>query len=57
MAQMVKNLSTMKETRVQFLGGEDALDGNILQYSCLENPMAKEPGVLWSMRSQRIRHN
>ena len=57
MAQMVKNVTAMKETRVQFLGGEDALDGNSLQCSCLENPMAKKPGVLWSMRSQRVRHN
>ena len=27
--------------------------GNPLQYSCLENPVAKEPGRLQSMRSQR----
>jgi len=26
--------------------------GNPLQYSCLENPVAKEPGRLQSMRSQ-----
>ena len=31
-------------------------NGNILQYSCLENPMDKEPGVLQSMESQRVRH-
>ena len=27
-----------------------------LQYSCLENPMAVEPGGLWSVGSQRVRH-
>ena len=31
--------------------------GNSLQYSCLENPMPEEPGNLWSMVSQRVRHD
>ena len=31
--------------------------GNPLQYSCLENSMAEEPGVLQSIGSQRIRHS
>ena len=31
--------------------------GNPLQYSCLENPLDKEPGVLPSMGSQRVGHN
>ena len=42
MAQMVKNLSPMQKTQVQFLGQEDSPgegNGNLLQYSCLENPM------------------
>ena len=30
--------------------------GNPLQYSCLENPVAKEPGGLQSMGSQRVGH-
>ena len=30
---------------------------NPLQYSCLENPMGKEPGRLQPMGLQRIRHN
>ena len=41
-AQMVKNLPVIWETRVQSLGQEDPLEmgnGNPLQYSCLENPM------------------
>ena len=31
--------------------------GNPLQYSCLENPMDKEPGGLQSIGSQRISHD
>ena len=41
-AQTVKCLPTMWETRVQSLGWEDSPgegNGNPLQYSCLENPM------------------
>ena len=29
--------------------------GNLLQYSCLESPMAEEPGGLQSMRSRKSR--
>ena len=32
-------------------------NGNPLQYSCLENPMDREPGGLQSMRSQRFGHH
>ena len=41
-AQMVKHLPAMRETRVQSLGWEDSPgegNGNLLQYPCLENPM------------------
>ena len=41
-AQTVKRLPTMWETRVQSLGREDPPgegNGNPLQYSCLENPV------------------
>ena len=41
-AQMVKHLPAMQETRVPSLGQEDPLEegnGNPLQYSCLEDPM------------------
>ena len=41
-AQLVKSLSAMQETRVGFLDQEDSSgegNGNPLQYSCLENPM------------------
>ena len=41
-AQGLKRLPGMRETRVRSLGREDPLkkeNGNPLQYSCLENPM------------------
>jgi len=41
-AQMVKNLPAMQETRVRSLGWKDPLEkemANPLQYSCLENSM------------------
>ena len=41
MVQTVKNLLAMRETPVRSLGQEDSLGGghgNLLQYSCLENP-------------------
>ena len=41
MAQMIKNLPGIQETRVQFLGREDPLEKGMatyLQYFCLENP-------------------
>ena len=31
-------------------------NGNPLQYSCPENPMAEEPGGLWSIELQRVGH-
>ena len=31
--------------------------GNPRQYSCLENPMDKEPGILQSMGSKRVKHD
>ena len=42
MAQRLKHLPGMWETRVRSLGQEDPLEkenGAPLQYSCLENPM------------------
>ena len=41
-AQIVKNLPVIQETRVSSLGQEDSTgedNGNSLQYSCLENSM------------------
>ena len=45
-AQLVKNLSAMQETLVQFLGWEDSSGegkGYPLQYSGLENSMDSNP--------------
>ena len=45
---MIKNLPTMRETRVQSLIWKDPLEKRMaaLQYSCLENPMDK--GTWWA---------
>ena len=32
-------------------------NSNLFKNSCLENPMAEEPGGLQSMGSQRVRHD
>ena len=51
-AQTVKNLPVMQETQVPSLGREDPPGGghgNLLQYSCLENPWTEEPGRLQSL--------
>ena len=49
-AQKIKNLPTMQETSVQYLGWEDSLEegghGNLLQYSCLEIPTDR--GAWWA---------
>ena len=48
-AQMVKNLPAVQETRVQSLGWEDPpgeRNGNPLQHSCLENSMDR--GAWWA---------
>ena len=50
MAQTVKHLPAIRETRVQSLGWEDPLEkenSNPLQYSCLENPMDR--GAWWAL--------
>ena len=45
-AQLVKNLPTVRETWVQFLGWEDPLEkGKATQYSGLENSMDTVYGV------------
>ena len=49
MAQRLKHLLAMRETRVRSLGREDSPgegNGNPLQYSCLENPM--DGGAWWA---------
>ena len=57
---MVKHLPTMRETRVQSLGWEDALEKGMATYSSIlawKIPRTEEPGRLQSMESQRVGHN
>ena len=54
-AQMVKRLSTMRETRVQSLGWEDPLEKEMAIHSSTfawKIPWTEEPGRLQSMGSQ-----
>ena len=56
-AQTIKNLPTMRETRVQSLGGEDPLEKEMATHSSIlawKVPWTEEPGGLQSMGSQRV---
>ena len=60
MAQMVKNLPVMQETRVQTLGQEDTLDkGMAIHFSILAQriPWTEKPGVLQFIGLQRVGHD
>ena len=60
MAQMVKNLPTMQETRVLTLGQEDPLEKGMAAHSSIlawRIPQTGEPGGLQSMGLQRIGHD
>ena len=57
MAQMVKSLPTMQETRVQSLRWEDLLEKEMVTYSSIltwKIPWTEESGRLQSMGLQRI---
>ena len=59
-AQTVKHLPTMWETRVQSLGGKDPLEKEMAIHastSAWKIPWAEEPGRLQSMGSQRVGHD
>ena len=59
-AQTVKRLSTMRETRVRFLGWEDPLQKEMAIHSSTiawKIPWTEEPGRLQSMGSQRVGHD
>ena len=59
-AQMVKHLSTMRETWVQSLGWEDILEKEVATHSSIlawKIPWTEEPGRLQSMGSQRVGHD
>ena len=56
-AQTVKRLPMMQETRVRFLGGEDLLEKEMASHSSTlarKIPWMEEPGGLQSMGSQRV---
>ena len=56
-AQMVKHLPTMRETRVQSLGQEDILEKEMVTHSSIlawKIPWTEKPGRLQAMASQRV---
>ena len=60
LAQTVKHLPTMWETRVQSLGWKDLLEKEMATYSSIlawKIPWKEEPGRLQSMGLQRVGHN
>ena len=60
LAQMLKYLPAMQETRVQCLGQEDPLEEDMATYSSVlawRIPWTEEPGGLQSTGSQRVRHD
>ena len=59
-AQMVKNVPTMRETQFQSLGGEDPPEKGMATHSSIlawRIPWTEEHGGLQSMESQRVGHN
>ena len=60
MAQTVKNLPGMQETRVQSLRHEDPLENGMATHSSILSrriPWTEEPGRLQSMGLQRVGHD
>ena len=59
-AQLIKNLPAVQETWVQSLGWEDPLEKEMATRSsnlACRIPWMEEPGRMYSMGSQRVRHN
>ena len=59
-AQRVKNLPAMQETRIQSLGWEDPLEMEMATHSRIFSwriPWTEEPGRLEYMGSQRVGHD
>ena len=59
-AQMVKHPPAMRESQVQSLGWEDALEKEMATHSSTlawKIPWTEEPGRLQSLGSQRVRHD
>ena len=60
MAQSVKNLPVVQETRVRSLGREDPLEKEMATHSNIlawKISWTEEPGGLQSMGSQRVGHD
>ena len=60
MAQTVKRLPAMPETRVRSLGQENPLEKEMATYCSIlawEMPWTEEPGGPQSRGSQRVRHD
>ena len=60
MAQRVKRLPAMQETRVRSLGREDPLEKEMATHSSTlawEIPWTEKPGGLQSMGLQRVGHD
>ena len=60
MAQWVKNLPAVQETRVQSLSSEDPLEKEMAAHSSIlawRISWKEEPGGLQSMGSQGVRHS
>ena len=59
-APTVRRLPAIRETPVQLLGWEDPLEKEMAPHSSTlawRIPWTEEPGRLWSMGSQRVKHN
>jgi hypothetical protein len=59
-AQMVKNLHAMQETRVGSLGRKDPSEKGMATHSSIlvwRIPWTEEPGGLQSMWEQKVRHD
>ena len=59
-AQMVKNLPSVQETRVHSLGREDPLEKGMASHSSIlawRIPWTEEPGRLQSVGLQRVGHD
>ena len=57
---LVKNLPSMQETKVQFLGREDSLEKGMATHSSIlawEISWTEEPGGLQSRGSQRVKQD
>ena len=60
LAQTVKRLPAMQETRIQFLGREDPLEKEMATHSSTlawRIPWMEEPGRLQSMGLQTVEHD